>query len=106
MVAGRSIAATIPLLVLHPGGGHELVLRAPRRQHIVALSLFRPHPAEWVDSAVPAAGEGGRLLQHVPPAISGNAVYPARYRRAISSLGARAGRETQHSDRGGTKGPS
>jgi hypothetical protein len=68
-------------------------------------SLFLTHPAEWVDSAVPAAGEGRRLLQHVSAAIPGNAVHAARHRRPISALGERAGREAQHSDRGGAKGP-
>jgi hypothetical protein len=35
--------------------------------------LFRPHPAERVDPAVPAAREGYRLLQHISAAIPGNA---------------------------------
>src|ERR1700738_689676 len=47
------------------GGGHELLLRAPQGEHPLVLSLFRPHPAEWVDSAVSATGESGRLLQYV-----------------------------------------
>jgi hypothetical protein len=38
----------------------------------LALSLLRPHSAEWVDTAVPAAGESGRLLQHLSAALPGN----------------------------------
>jgi hypothetical protein len=34
------------------------------------------------------------------------AVHAARHRRSVSALGERAGREAQHSDRGGAKGPS
>ena len=72
----------------------------------LALSLFRPHSAERVDSTVPAAGAGRRLLQYLSPAIPGDAVHPARHRRSISALGEGAGREAQHPDRRGAEGPS
>src|SRR5260370_24723157 len=100
------ITATIPLLALQLGGGLELLLRAPQGQHPLALSLFRPHSAEWADSAVPAAGKGRRLLQYISPVISGDAVHPARHRRPISALGEGPGREAQHPDRGRAEGPS
>ena len=81
------ITARIPLLALQLGGGLELLLRAPRGQHPLALSLFRPHSAEWADSTVPAAGAGRRLFQHLLPAIPGDALHAARHRRPISALG-------------------
>ena len=51
--------------------------------------LPRPvEPApEWVDSAIPAAGAGRRLFQHLSPATPSDAVHPARHRRPISALG-------------------
>ena len=42
------------------GAGHELLLRASQRQHTLALSLFRPHSVEWLDSTIPATGERSR----------------------------------------------
>jgi hypothetical protein len=47
-----SDSRTIPVARRQLGGRHEL-LRAPQRQYQLALLLFPPHSARWVDSTFP-----------------------------------------------------
>src|ERR1700730_6422566 len=71
------------------GAGHELLLRAPQRQHTLALSLFRPHSVEWADSTIPAAGESRRLLQYVSAAITGDTVQPDQFQHWVKERAAK-----------------
>jgi hypothetical protein len=55
MVAGRSIAATIPLLVLHPGGGHELLLPQPASTWHGCCDVWALPASPSIGSSLPSA---------------------------------------------------
>ena len=71
----------------------------------MALPVLRSHPAERVDSAVPAAGARRRLLQHLPAALPGEPAHAARHCRAVSTLAERVVGETEHPGCGGSERP-
>ncbi len=60
--------------------------------------------AEWIDSAVPAAGARRWLLQHLSEAIPGEPAHAAQYCRAVSTLAERLVREAEHPADGGSGG--
>src|ERR1700730_14479321 len=88
------------------GGADELLLPPSQGQHTLRLPLLRPHPAEWLDPAIPTARKGRRLLQRVPAALPGEPGPPARHRRAVPAVVERVVREARYPGSGGAERPS